>query len=52
MPLTEKRNIFLEDPQLKSRGLQAELKTITALPEYEVTVQAAAPAVYKKSNQQ
>jgi hypothetical protein len=41
MPLTEKRNIFLEDPDMKIRGLQAELKAITALPEYEVTVQAA-----------
>jgi Glycosyl hydrolases family 35 len=48
LPLTEKRNIFLEDPDMKTRGMQAELKSITALPEYEVTVQAAAPAMFKK----
>jgi hypothetical protein len=41
MPLTEKRNIFLEDPEFKARGLQAEIKGITALPEYEITVMAA-----------
>jgi hypothetical protein len=41
VPLTEKRNIFLEGPDMKTRGLQAELKSITVLPEYEVTVQAA-----------
>ena len=40
MPLTEKRDIFLEDPDMKTRGLRAEIKGITVLPEYEVTVQA------------
>ena len=40
MPLTEKRNIFLEDPELKTRGLQAEIKGLIAVPEYEVTVQS------------
>jgi len=49
MPLTEKRNIFLEDTDMKTRGLQAELKAITALPEYEVTIQAAATAANSKS---
>ena len=38
MPFTEQRNIFLEDPDLKTQGLQAALKGITALPEYEVSV--------------
>lgn len=43
MPLTEKRNIFLEDPDMKTRGLQAELKGISALPEYEATIQVSSP---------
>ena len=38
MPLTEKRKIFLEDPELKTRGLHAEIKGITAIPEYEIRV--------------
>jgi hypothetical protein len=41
LPLTGARNIFWEDPELKRQGLQAELKGLTVLPEYEVTVQAA-----------
>jgi hypothetical protein len=41
MPLTEKRNIFLEYPELKTSGLKAEIKGITALPEYEITAMAA-----------
>jgi hypothetical protein len=49
MPLTEKRNIFLENPDMKTRGLRAELKAITVLPEYEVTIQAAEPAASSKS---
>ena len=38
MPLTEKRNIFLEDPELKTSGLQAEIKGLIVLPEYEIVV--------------
>ena len=36
--MSEKRKIFLEDPGMKIRWLQADVKTITALTEYEVKV--------------
>ena len=42
LPLTAQRNIFLEDPAMKQRGLAADLKGVTVVPEYEISVRAAA----------
>jgi beta-galactosidase len=38
LPLTDSRNIFFEDAAMKTSGLRAEIKGITAVPEYEITV--------------
>ena len=42
MPLTEQRKIFFEDSAMNTRGLNAKLMGIKALPEYEVTIRATA----------